>query len=295
MIGQHLIPKLIVNGYDVAILGRSKKENSAANNYLWDIEKQEIEERALDNVSHIVHLAGANLGEKRWSNKRKQLLIDSRVKSAQLLFEKFKESGLHIKTYISASAIGYYGAVTTDHIFIESDFPADDYLGKLCTLWERSADDFSAIAERVVKLRTGVVLSEIDGALEKMIRPIKAGFGSPLGSGKQFMPWIHIDDLCDIYLKSLMDKTINGSYNAVSPDFSTNRDITLTIARVLKKKIRLPNVPAFLLKLIFGEMADIILEGSRVSADKIISTGYKFIFEDPEKALNELIGMRKHE
>lgn len=289
LIGEHLIPKLKADGFEVAILSRSRKGNPPVKTYLWVIEKQEIEEGAFDDVNHIIHLAGANLGEKRWSEKRKQLLVDSRAKTAGFLFQKFNETGKKLKTYVSASAIGYYGSITSEKIFSEDDPAADDFLGKLCSEWEKSADLFAHLSDRVVKLRTGVVLSRKGGALERMIKPIKAGIGSPLGNGKQYMPWIHIEDLGDIYLKTLKDKSVQGSYNAVSPDHTTNEEMTKAIAHTLNKRIWLPNVPAFLLKILFGEMSDIILKGSRISADKILKAGFNFKFGELNQALKDIL------
>jgi uncharacterized protein (TIGR01777 family) len=158
-------------------------------------------------------------------------------------------------------------------------------------LWERAADEFKEqnLAERVVKIRTAVVLSEKDGALKKMLPTIEMGIGSSLGSGKQYMPWVHIDDICSIYEFALKNDTMNGAYNAVSPQHTTNENLTKKIAEVLKKPLFMPNVPGFVLKLIFGELADALLEGSRASAEKIQKAGFKFTFPDLKNALENLL------
>ncbi len=154
--------------------------------------------------------------------------------------------------------------------------------------WEQAADSFTELGIRTVKIRTGVVLAKDGGTLSKMILPVKMGIGSAMDNGRQYMTWIHIDDLCGIYIKAIDDSQMNGAYSAVSPDFKTNKEFTRVLTHVLKKPFWFPDVPAFILKIIFGEMAEILLKGSRVSADKIRKAGYNFLFLDLEKALAEL-------
>lgn len=286
--GKHLSKKLKEKGYSVAVLSRTSKKDVDIPTYSWDIEKKQIDKEAIETADCIIHLAGASIAEKRWTAKRKQLIIDSRVKSGQLIFDKVKENKNKLKIFISASAIGYYGAVTSDKIFSETDPPANDFLGETCKQWEQSADRFEELGIRTVKIRTGIVLSKQGGALEKMITTVKMGIGSPLGSGKQYMPWIHIDDLCGIYIKAIEDAQMNGAYNAVAPNHKTNSDFTKEMAHVLKKPLWLPNVPSIALKIIFGSMSAIILKGSRVSSEKIKAAGYNFLFPDLESALIDL-------
>ncbi len=288
LVGKHLSKKLKEKGYSVAILSRTSKKDTDIPTYSWDIEKKQIDKEAIETADCIIHLAGASIAEKRWTAKRKQLIIDSRVKSGQLIFDKVKENKNKLKVFISASAIGYYGAITSDKVFTEADLPAYDFLGETCKQWEGVADRFEELGIRTVKIRTGVVLSKQGGALEKMTTTVKMGIGSPLGSGKQYMPWIHIDDLCGIYIKAIEDAQMNGAYNAVAPNHKTNSDFTKEMARVLKKPLWLPNVPSIALKIIFGSMSAIILKGSRVSSEKIRAAGYSFIFPDLEGALIDL-------
>jgi len=289
LVGRHLCKKLKEKGFNVAILSTTRQQVADIKTYFWDIDKKEIEKKSVNTVDCIIHLAGANIGEKRWGRKRKQLIIDSRVKSAQLIFDTIKDNHKVLKTFISASAIGYYGTITSDKIFTETDPVAKDFLGETCRSWEQSADRFNELGIRVVKIRTGVVLTKQGGALSKMIIPIKMGIGSALGSGKQYLPWIHIDDLCEIYIKTIEDISIKGAYNAVAPDHKTNKEFTQTLAHVLKKPFWFPNIPAITMKLIFGKMSDMLLKGSRVSSDKIIATGFSFKFPDIESTLNDLI------
>jgi len=209
MIAQELSKK-IDKEYNVRFLTRKKKTD---NEYEWDIKKRTIDESAFDNVSHIIHLAGANISEKRWTKERKRELISSRVDSAELLLHTLKEKNIRLKSFISASGINYYGTKTTDHIYTEEDPPGNDFLSEVVILWERSADDFKEqnIAERVVKIRTAVVLSKKEGALKKMIVPIQYWIGSPLGTGKQYMPWIHLRDICSVYEFALKNIQMNGN------------------------------------------------------------------------------------
>jgi uncharacterized protein (TIGR01777 family) len=287
MIAQKLSKK-IENEYTVRFLTRKKRHE---NEFEWDIKNGTMDKSALENVSHIIHLAGANISEKRWTKERKRELISSRVDSARLLLKTVKKKKIQLKSFISASGINYYGTVTTEKVYTEKDPPGNDFLSEVVVLWERSADDFKEqnLAERVVKIRTAVVLSKDDGALKKMVPTIKYGIGSALGNGKQYMPWIHIDDICSIYLTALKNSDMDGAYNAVSPQHTTNENLTEKIAEVLKKPLFMPNVPAFVLKLMFGELADALLEGSRASSQKIQDTGFQFKFPDLKGALENLL------
>jgi len=289
LIGQYLSKQLLDRGYSVMLLCRSRQPNANPPAYAWNIEEQTIDKEAIATADYIIHLAGENIGDKRWTSPRKQAIIDSRVKTAQLLYNKVKEHSNHLKTFISASAIGYYGTNTVDTIYKESDAPANDFLGKTCQLWEEAAEQFQTLGIRTVKIRTGVVLTSHGGALEKMTAPVKLGIGSAIGNGRQYMPWIHIDDLCGIYIKAIEDAEIQGAYNAVAPEHVTNKEFTCTLAHVLNKPFLFPDVPAFSLKILFGEMATILLKGSRVTSDKIQAAGYIFRFPTLKNALTNLL------
>lgn len=281
------LAKRLEKDYTVRFLTRKKKHD---NEFEWNIKEKTIDDKAFDGVSHIIHLAGANISEKRWTDERKKELISSRVDSANLIVKTLQEKKIKLKSFISASGINYYGTKTTDTIFTENDGPGNDFLSEVVVLWERTADQFKEqnLAERVVKIRTAVVLSEKDGALKKMMPTIQMRIGSPLGSGKQYMPWIHIDDICSIYEFALKNPDVDGAFNAVSPQHTTNENLTKKIAEVLKKPLFMPNVPGFVLKLIFGELADALLEGSRASAEKIQKAGFQFKFPDLKNALENL-------
>ncbi|MFC7347232.1 TIGR01777 family oxidoreductase [Chryseobacterium zhengzhouense] len=283
-----VLSKKLENDYSIRFLTRKKE---AENEFEWDLENNIIDENVFENISHIIHLAGANISEKRWTDDRKKELISSRVDSAKLILNTLKKKNVKLKSFISASGINYYGTKTTDKIFTENDASGNDFLSEVVVVWEKAADEFKEenIAERVVKIRTAVVLSKKEGALAKMATPIKFGIGSPLGSGKQYMPWIHIDDICSIYEFALKHPEIEGAFNATAPQHTTNENLTKLIAKVLKKPLFMPNVPGFILKLIFGELADALLEGSRASSEKIQKAGFQFKFPDLKMALEDLL------
>lgn len=286
LIGKHLCNVLRSKGYNILILSRNKTNNP--NTYYWNISENYIDPKAIQTADYVIHLAGAGIADKRWTKKIKKELIDSRVKSTNLLFNNIKTLNPNLKGFISASGIGYYGAITSEKIFKETDASGNDFLATVCKVWEQASKQFNSINIRTVIVRTGVVFSKKGGAFEKMSQPIKLGFGSPIGTGKQYIPWIHIDDLCKMYVEAIENTELTGIYNAVAPDYVTNEFLTKSIATTLHKKVWLPNVPSFMLKLIFGEMAVILLEGSRVSAEKIKSAGFKFKYSFLPEALKDL-------
>ncbi|MDH6254029.1 uncharacterized protein (TIGR01777 family) [Chryseobacterium sp. H1D6B] len=286
------LSKKIENEYTVRFLTRKKKHD---NEYEWDIKKGTIDESAFENISHIIHLAGANISEKRWTAERKKEIISSRTDSAKLILNTLKKKNIKLKSFISASGINIYGTKTTEKIFKEDDAKGNDFLSEVVILWEKAADHFyeENLTERVVKIRTAVVLSEHEGALAKMAVPIKFYIGSPLGSGKQYMPWIHIKDIISVYEYVLKNVNMKGAYNASSPQHTTNENFTKNTAEVLKKPLFMPNLPGFILKLIFGELAVVLLEGSRVSSQKIQGEGFQFQFPELKAALEDLLTTKK--
>lgn len=275
-IGSALIKKLKQDGKNnIKILSRDGGLNGS---YAWNPGKGVIDPASVENIDVLIHLAGANIGEKRWTAKRKKEIIESRTKSTSLLFNSFSRIGKFPKTLISASATGYYGAINSDEIFTENHENHDDFLGTTCKLWEDEVDKFAAFGTRVVKIRTGVVIDENSKALKKMMLPIKLGIGSPLGTGRQFMPWIHLDDLVSVYAKAMNDDNMEGAYNAVAPDHITNRDFMKSLAKKANRPFFMPAVPEFALNILLGEMAVIITKGSRVSPKKLLDSGFEFKF-----------------
>lgn len=287
IVGKALCEKLEAMGYDVAILSRTNK--SEFKTYIWNPQNKRIDPEAIASSDYIIHLAGANIAEKRWSSSRKKMILDSRVQTANLIFDEVKKQNKNLKAFISASAVGYYGALTSDKIFTEEDTFADDFLGQTCQKWEQAAMQFQSLDIRTTILRTGLVLNKQGGALAKMSIPIKLGLASALGTGKQYIPWIHIDDLCDFYIKAIEDTKMKGIFNAVAPDFRTNKSFTQTLAKVLNKPCWLPNTPSFFLKFILGDMSVLLLKGSRVSSNEILKNGFNFRFPKLEDALRDIL------
>jgi uncharacterized protein (TIGR01777 family) len=288
LVGTHLSRKLQGMGYEVAILSRTKRNENRLHTYIWDYNKNEIDKDSINTSDYIIHLAGVNLGERRWTSKRKQLIFDSRIKSAELIYNNIDKENNKLSAFITASAIGYYGAITSDKVLSETEPPADDFLGQTCKKWEQVADRFTDIGIRAVKIRTGVVLAKQGGALTKILIPIKWGIGSVIGDGNQYFPWIHIDDLCSIYIKAIGDTKMIGAFNAVAPEHKTNKQFMETIARNLDKPFWFPKIPAIAIKVILGKMSEMILSGSRISSDKIKNSGFVFRYPTLESAMKQL-------
>jgi uncharacterized protein (TIGR01777 family) len=289
-IGNKLTDLLIQSGYSVSILSRNDKQNTEIISYYkWDVEKNYIDEKAVLNADYIIHLAGENIADKRWTAKRKSQIVTSREQSVRIIYDVLKKNDKKLNAFISASGIGIYGALNGETICSENTPPANDFLGTTCQKWEAAADTISGLGIRTVKIRTGLVLGKNEGFLEKMIPVFKYGFGSALGSGKQYMPWIHIDDLCAIYLAAVQNETMNGPYNAAVNDNTTNSIFSKTLAKIYGYSIWLPNVPSLILKIVLGEMSNIITKGRRVYSNKIEETGFKFKYKDLETALRNCL------
>lgn len=302
LIGTRLSEILLEKGFSVSHLGRkkvtkiqtrlanSKEAKSSIKMYNWDIEQGMIDEEALLKADYLIHLAGAGIADENWSDARKKEIIDSRTQSIALINKTLKTIPHHIKSFISASGIGFYGADTGDEHISEQHTAGDDFVADCCIQWEAAADEIQALGIRTVKLRTGIVLSDRGGALPKLTQPVRFGVGVALGTGKQWQSWIHLDDLCQLYLKALMDERMKDSYNAVAPNPVTNYELTKLSAKVLKRPFWLPNVPAFALKLVFGEMAIIVLGGNYVLNKRIaLETDFQYKFTEVKKALEDLL------
>lgn len=254
--------------------------------FYWNPAEGKIDHRCLQGVEAIVHLAGANVA-KPWTKSYKQEIIDSRVDSTQLLIDTLKENQHSVQQVVSASAIGIYQSSLTKLHEEDSDALADDFLGEVVKKWEKAVDGFKSLHIPVCKLRIGMVLSGSGGALEKLVKPINNYIGAPLGSGDQWQSWIHVYDLAHMFLFAVQ-ADLDGVYNAVAPNPITNKHMTQQIAKHLNKPLIAPKVPPFVLKLMLGDMANVVLASQLVSAKKIKEEGYNFDFTDFKSALQEI-------
>jgi uncharacterized protein (TIGR01777 family) len=302
LIGSHLSDFLIKRGYRVVILTRDKGKvsaNPAITYSYWNVKENIIDPEVVRNADHIVHLAGAGVMDKKWTNDYKTIILESRTKSAELIINCLKENDHHVKTFVSASAIGWYGEDGRPSMkkegFIESDPPSDDFLGKTCLLWEEASSPVKALGIRLVRLRTGIVLAPKGGAIESYKTPLKFGIAPILGNGRQMVSWIHIEDLCRMYAEALENSDLNGSYNAVASETVTQKDLILELGQKMRNKFFIPvYVPAFGLKLVFGQRSIEILKSATVSNKKIKATGFTFLFPSLESAIDKLVKeMRK--
>lgn len=289
LIGSRLTELLLENGYEVSYLSRRKADITNVKVYLWDVEKGYLAEEAIRNADFIIHLAGAGVADERWTDSRKQEILNSRTQSSQMLYGKLKQVPNRVKALVSASAIGIYGADRGEEVLTETSPYGNDFLAEVTKAWEASVQPVAELGIRTVLLRIGIVLSEQGGALPKMAQPVRLGAGAPLGSGNQWMSWIHVDDLCRMFIYALENAQLQGAYNAVAPNPAKNAELTKEIAGVLNKPFFLPNVPAFALKLAVGELAVSVLGSAKVSSRKITEAGFTYRFPDLTDALRDLL------
>jgi len=275
-------------GHTVAVLTR-EPNSKLYKTFYWNLDMKEIDEEAIPFADIIINLSGENISEGRWTLKRKEKIINSRVLTTNFLFDKINESKSKPDKYISASAIGYYGTFTSETIFTEDMPSGEDFLAVTCKLWEDSVKNIELLNIPTVILRMGVVLAREGGAFPKIMKTVKKGVASPIGSGKQYMPWIHIEDLAEMFVYFSENSPLTGTFNAVSNQSITNSEFMKTAAIASGKKYFMPRVPSFLLRTIYGEMSSILLEGSRVSAKKIEEAGFKYKYKDFSEALKDLI------
>jgi uncharacterized protein (TIGR01777 family) len=316
LIGTALTKALLEKGYKVIILSRhpskvtSPELRDTAMGHLpsanlssaaWDIKEQTIDANAISKADYIIHLAGAGIADKRWTTKRKKEIVESRTQSSALLVKALKENANNVKAVISASAIGLYGSSppypsprsgegNNSPQFVETDPAAEDFLGTSCAAWEASIEPVVSLGKRLVKLRTGIVLSNEGGALKEFKKPIRYGFATILGNGKQVVSWIHIDDLVRLYVYAIENEKLQGVYNAVAPHPVTNKKLILQLARCTRGRFFVPVfVPSFILKIMLGEMSIEVLKSASVSCKKIKQTGFTFLHPAIISAIHRLV------
>lgn len=283
-IGGNLIPFLLQKGYTIHVLTRKNIPSTNPNliYFSWNPQEGKIDTEAFEKVDTIINLVGAGIAEKRWTNARKKELLQSRIIALELLEKTIKKHQFPIKTLISSSAVGYYGGITSASVFKEEDAAASDFLGTLVKRWEQAAFAMENAVNRVVCLRKGVVIGQ-GGIYAKMAPLAKRGMNPGLGKGNQYLPWIAMQDLLALYVFILENPQMNGAYNAVASTHATMNQFAKAILNSFNKKGVFPNVPSFILKIIFGEMAIMFLEGSRISNEKLKASGFRFEYDGLEE------------
>ena len=296
LLGSALTKLLLSEGHKVIILTRNPKPSNQPDiEYAkWDAKSETIDKNAVSSADYIIHLAGAGVADKRWSEDRKKEIVESRTQSSALIIKALQEIPNHVEAVVSASAIGYYGddekRGPKKKSFTEEMRPDKEFLGETCRLWEESIEPVQKEGKRLVKLRIGIVLSNDGGALPEFKKPIKFGIAGVLGSGKQVVSWIHIHDVCRMFLFAIQNKNLQGVYNAVAPTPVRNKELTILLAEKMKGRFFVDlHVPAFALKIMLGEMSVEVLKSATVSCEKIRTEGFNFLYPTIEAALENLV------
>lgn len=290
LIGKHLCRALLDKGYQIHLLSRRFKPSTdeRLKTFVWNVEKGQIDEQCIEGVETVIHLAGEGIVDKRWTQKRKEDIINSRTNSIRLIYDLIrKQPSSTVKHIISAAAIGYY-ADRGEELMTESSPAGEGFLATSCIAWEQAVDEGKELGLRIVKFRTGIVLDTAGGALVEIARPVKFGLGAALGSGKQWVSWIHWKDVVKMYEFALENEKLEGIFNMVGPQPATNLELTKAIAKQFNKPLWLPAVPGFVLKLAMGEMSAAVLGSTKTSAQKIMDAGFSFDFPELEPALKDL-------
>lgn len=288
LVGERLSLLLAEKGHQIALLSRQKNKKLDFPIYQWDLDKGFIEEAAFQETDFIINLAGAGIADRPWTKARKQLIIDSRVKGAQLFRNYFDQLNYRPKAYLSSAAIGWYG--DTKEVLVDEDTSAGKgFLAESCIEWEKAIQEITETGIRTIVFRIGIVLSMRGGALPKMKLPLLAFNGSYFGNGKQWYSWIHIDDMCQMFIWALENQTIRGTFNGVAPNPARNYELIKHLGKALGRPFIMTPVPAFALRLGMGEMADVVLNSTKVSAKKIMEAGFEFRHPELKGALKDLV------
>jgi len=284
LVGRRLVSTLVDLGYHIHVLTRSRRADKPNVSYFtWDFSTMSIQSEAVQ-VDHIINLTGAGIADARWTEKRKKVLVESRTKAAQLILKGIQSAGNKPKSYISASAVGYYGN-RGEELLDENSNPGTGFMADCCIAWEKAALELEPMVERLIINRIGIVLSKKGGALPKilMTKPVYSYFGN----GNQYYPWVHIDDLCQMFIKGIKDNMLNGIYNTVAPLPLKNKEFTKQIKNVLGG-IALVPTPVFALRLAMGEMADVILNSNRVIPSRLVDYGFNWKFPSLQEAIEDI-------
>lgn len=289
LIGKKLTTLLLKAGYEVNHLGRSgKTRQKGVNAYKWNIETGEMDAAAFDGVTGVVHLAGANLADSRWTDSRKKELIDSRVKSCELIYNHLKSGKHTVSSFISASAVGYYGDCGSE-IVTEEHAPGKEFVSEICKAWEYGAVKIGKLGIREVRCRIGIVLAKEGGALPELMRTLPVGVAGYFAKADLYYPWVHVNDVCGIVMHALENPAMKGPYNTTAPKPLLIKELMKEIVEAANAKAVLMPVPAFGLKLALGEMAEMLLVSQNTSADKIEKAGYSFNYPHIKEALKNIL------
>jgi uncharacterized protein (TIGR01777 family) len=284
-IGSRLVERLQAEGHRVRLLTRTPR---AEHHFGWNPADGQIDDEAVRGADVVINLAGAGIAEKRWTPERKKLIISSRVDSARVLGQAFRRLQHLPQVYLAASAIGYYGN-SGERLMTENDPPADQgFLSTSTVAWEQATETIAAMGIRTVTLRIGIVLEQSGGALREIIRPLRWGIGAYFGDGQAWYSWIHRDDVCRMFLWAMDTTGAEGIYNAAAPNPVRNRELVRATARAMGRRALLMPAPVFALRVLLGEMADVVLNSTRVSADKVRQEGFSFQFPTLEEALADI-------
>lgn len=288
LIGSRLSQLLSDSGYEVRWLSRSEQNNVPYPTFQWNVKDGTMDEMALDGVSYVINLAGAGIADKPWTTERKKLIIDSRVMSTELLLKQIQQLENPPKAYISSAAIGYYGD-RDDEMLSESAQPGTEgFLAESTLKWEAAIEKVRQSGIRTVALRIGLVLSTLGGALPKLALPTQFFLGPYFGNGKQWYSWIHIDDICRMFIHAMEQDALEGFYNGVAPNPERNKTFTELIGKAKGRSLLMVPGPEFVLRLVLGEMADTVFGSARVSSEKIEATGFTFLYPELVAALKDL-------
>jgi hypothetical protein len=291
-IGQKLIQRLLQEKHELILLTRdpekaAQKFGRVLTPFKWDGRTQGDWLRLIDGADAVINLTGESIAGKRWNRRQKEKIRSSRIEATQIIVQAIEAAENKPSALINASAVGYYGDVPTDTV--TEKYPAStDFLGMLSEKWENTAMQAKVFGVRVVCPRIGIVLGADGGALEKMILPFKLFAGGPLGSGNQWFPWIHIDDLIGAFLFVLKNQDISGAVNFTAPNPVTMKEFCTKLGKVLGRPSWIP-VPVIVLRLAVGEFANFLLSGQKAVPEKLAKLGYDFTYEDVESALRNIL------
>lgn len=287
LIGKAITRKLLAQGHEVVWTGRKTGQWQGVKIYGADWRKMTLEEGAVTNVTHVILLAGAGVMDARWTSAYKQEILLSRVKTIELIAQSFKKAGHWPEVVVGASATGFYGTLKRNGEMTETSAPGKDYLSDVCAQWENAYQHFPE-SVRLVKPRISIVLSRDGGAFVPLAKLCKYRISAQSGDGKQYLPWIHMDDLIEFFVTALFKRQYNGPYNMVAPEVVTNKEFARTLARKMGKVILTPAAPAFILRLILGERAVTLTSGLKIKSERLEKEQFEFKFAKLEQALGDL-------